>query len=180
MHQGDLILQGNNVTTIEGRFYINGSIIIEGNATLHLLGAYVNFVQDEYRQHNITLGNPLYGNPRLLVFDSTITSPYIVDVYITDNSTMKIQNSTITYDMYAYDYSVVSISSNSNLGSLYMWGSSTGRIYNSTLSRYGASYDFPQVQFHDSEINSFFIAPWSTSCIISSILNQELSTTGIS
>ena len=29
--QGDLILQGNNVTVIEGRFDINGSIIVEEN-----------------------------------------------------------------------------------------------------------------------------------------------------
>ena len=36
IHQGDLILQGNNVTVIEGRFEINGSIIVEENATLIL------------------------------------------------------------------------------------------------------------------------------------------------
>ena len=39
IYQGDLVLQGNNVTIIEGRFDINGSIIVEENATLILRNA---------------------------------------------------------------------------------------------------------------------------------------------
>jgi hypothetical protein len=169
IYQGDLVLQGKNYTIIEGRFDINGSIIIKENATLHLLNAYINFIQNGDRQHNITLRNPPDGNPHLLVYDSTITSPNIIDAYITDNSIAEIKNSTITYDIYASDYSVTLISLNSDLHSLYMWGSSTARIYNSTLSRYEASYDYTQAQFQDSEINSLFIAPWSVRCTISNL-----------
>jgi hypothetical protein len=50
-----------------------------------------------------------------------------------------------------------------------MWGSSTARIYNSTLFRFEVSYDYAQVEFQDSEINSLFVAPWSTSCTISDL-----------
>lgn len=39
VYQGNLILNGNNVTLIEGRFDINGSIIVEENATLILRNA---------------------------------------------------------------------------------------------------------------------------------------------
>ena len=62
VHQGDLVLQGNNVTVIEGRFDINGSIIVEGNATLKLLNTYLNFTQNDHRQYNLTLRNPSNGN----------------------------------------------------------------------------------------------------------------------
>jgi hypothetical protein len=50
IHQGDLILTGNNVTTIEGRFDINGSIIVEENATLILINAILNFTQTSHWQ----------------------------------------------------------------------------------------------------------------------------------
>jgi len=45
IHQGDLVLVGNNVTVIEGQFDINGSILVEENATLILRNAVLNFTQ---------------------------------------------------------------------------------------------------------------------------------------
>ena len=44
IHQGDLILTGSNVTIIENSWFeINGSIIIEENATLVLRDVVLNF-----------------------------------------------------------------------------------------------------------------------------------------
>jgi len=74
IHQGDLVLTGNNVTVIEGRFDINGSIVVEENATLVLRNAVVNFTQVEPWQFNITFRNPANGNPRLLAENTTIDS----------------------------------------------------------------------------------------------------------
>lgn len=65
IYQGNLVLTDNNVTTITGRFDINGSIIVEENATLVLTNAVVNFTQSDMYQYNVTLGNPSNGNPRL-------------------------------------------------------------------------------------------------------------------
>ncbi len=49
-YQGFLFLSGNNVTTIEGRFDINGSIIVEENATLIFRDAVISFLQiDNYQ-----------------------------------------------------------------------------------------------------------------------------------
>jgi len=74
IYQGDLILQGNNVTTIEGRFDINGSIIVEENATLILRNAILNFTQTSHRQFEMVFQHPAHGNPRLLAENSTITA----------------------------------------------------------------------------------------------------------
>jgi hypothetical protein len=73
-YQGNLILDGNNVTTIQGRFDINGSILVEENATLILQDAVVNLIQSTRYEHNITLRNPVNGNPHLQSRNSLITS----------------------------------------------------------------------------------------------------------
>lgn len=91
-HQGDLILGDNDVYVIEGEFHINGSIIVEENATLILRDAVVNFTQSSDWQYNLTLRNPLDGIPRLQVTNTTIISNYKYSIYLWDNS------STIVYD----------------------------------------------------------------------------------
>lgn len=63
IYQGDLVLAGNNVTIIEGRFDINGSILVEENASLLLNNALLNFTSGF--GHGIYLQNPSNGNPRL-------------------------------------------------------------------------------------------------------------------
>jgi hypothetical protein len=72
--QGDLVLTDNDVYVIEGIFDINGSIIVEENATLILKNAIVTFTQTADRQFNLTLQNPANGNPRLLVENTTLNA----------------------------------------------------------------------------------------------------------
>jgi hypothetical protein len=82
IHQGNLVISGNNLTVLEGRFDINGSIIVEQNATLFLRDAILNFTQ-KGRNHNITLRNPAAGNPRLIAYNSTLTSNgYDLNLYL--------------------------------------------------------------------------------------------------
>lgn len=77
IHQGDLILQGNNITVIEGRFDINGSIIIEENATLILRNAILNITHPG----GIFLQNPINGNPRLQATDTIIVRTFYNRIY---------------------------------------------------------------------------------------------------
>ena len=63
VYQGDLVLGGNNVTIIEGYFGINGSVYVEGNATLILTNAVVNFT----KAGEIHMRYPANGNPRFQV-----------------------------------------------------------------------------------------------------------------
>ncbi len=86
IYQGDLILTDNNVTVIENQFDINGSIIVQDNATLILRNAIVNFTQVDHHQFNITFREPANGNPKLLAENATLTSPYSLDVYFEGNS----------------------------------------------------------------------------------------------
>jgi len=97
IYQGNLILTGNNVTAIEGIFYINGSIIVEENATLNLQNVFLKFTQTESYQHNMTLRKSLKGNPRLLVYNSTITSNFPMPIKLFGNSTATINDSTISF-----------------------------------------------------------------------------------
>jgi len=83
MFQGDLILTGNNVTVIENEeFEINGSIIVQGNATLVLRNALLNFKQSRRSQFGLILQNPSGGNPRLQIENATILGN---DYYLISN-----------------------------------------------------------------------------------------------
>jgi hypothetical protein len=167
-YQGDLILTGNNVTTIEGRFDINGSIIVEDNATLFLKTAFLNLTQTEWWQYNITLQNPSIGNPRLLAYNSTITSTHGTDIHLEDNSTATIDNSTISTPLYvrAKDHSSLSISSNSYAYSVMSFDSSVISIHNSSAIVL-EFYNTVEAQVSDSEIINAFITPASVNCTIS-------------
>ncbi|MDH7564763.1 MAG: hypothetical protein QHH24_07830 [Candidatus Bathyarchaeota archaeon] len=91
VYEGDLILSGNNVTLIEGRFDINGSIIVEENATLVLRNALLNFTQTADYQFNITFRNPVNGNPRFVVENSTInTNDFYLRIHFDDNGSADI------------------------------------------------------------------------------------------
>jgi hypothetical protein len=162
VYQGSLILTGNNVTTIAGRFYINGSIIVEDNATLVLNDATVNFTQTGHYQFNITLKNPANGNPRLQSSNSTITSSssywFMVSLY--QNSSATITNSTDTAYLRTYDSANVSVS-NSTIEFLDMYGSSIVSVSNSTIPDALQASDFPTVSVSNSSVA--FLSIWSTS-----------------
>lgn len=88
--QGDLVLSGNDVYTINGEFNINGSIIVTENATLVLEDAFVNFTQTENYQFDITLRDAVDGKPRLIVDNATIdTGGYFFNIALYENSTAK-------------------------------------------------------------------------------------------
>jgi len=111
IYQGDLVLTGNDVYVIEGRFDINGSIIVEENATLILQNAIVNLTQSENYEHNMTLRNPVNGNPRLQSTNSTITSNlewFMVVLY--DNSSATMTNSIDTAYLRTFGSANVSVS----------------------------------------------------------------------
>jgi len=85
--QGDLILTGNNVTTIEGWFGINGSIVVEDDATLILRDANVSFIQVGNYQRNMILRSQ--GN--LTVENSILTaSDYWLEIDVLENSSAEI------------------------------------------------------------------------------------------
>jgi len=136
IYQGDLILTGNNVTTIEGRFDINGSIIVEENATLILRNAILNFTQTSHWQFEMTFQHPAYGNPRLVVENSTITANDLymyVDFY--GNTSIEADESSFANGVFAclLADSMMSVT-NSNIDRLITFGSSTVESLNSTYS----------------------------------------------
>jgi len=133
IYQGDLILTGNNVTIIEGRFDINGSILIEDNATLILRDAVLNFTQLYSYEFRMNLQNPFDGNPRLIVDNATMTSSYSLYVQSYANSSIEgnrlLPSSSIRF--FAHDDSLISLS-NSSLYELH--------AYDSTLINTADSY----------------------------------------
>jgi len=168
VYQGDLILTGNNVTTIEGRFDINGSIIVEDNATLHLKNAFLNFTQTRNRQYNLTLNNPLNGNPRLSAYNSTITSNFQIYTDLEDNSTGIIENSTISCYVHMWGYSSLSVSSSSYAYYIKPLDSSATSIDDSLIGTI-ESYSLAEVHVNASEINHLHIVPRSINCTISKL-----------
>jgi hypothetical protein len=104
--QGDLILSGDNVTTIENMIFdINGSIIVEENATLILINAVLNFTQETNFQYNMTFQNPVDGYPRLIVDNASLTSNnHYMRANFYENSTADISKSSADVQIYIYTY----------------------------------------------------------------------------
>lgn len=157
IHQGNLVLAGNNVTTIENmRFDINGSIVIIENATLILRNAVLNITQTAGDQFNMTLKNALNGFPRLIVENGTITSGYRFQVHAQSsslvNATKLSTASSIVFNMYSTSSAFVSDSmiaemldywslqqtssltaSNSSFYQLGSWDTTTVNLTNCTI-----------------------------------------------
>jgi len=174
IHQGDLVLTGDNVTIIEGLFDINGSIIVTENATLVLNNAVVNFTQATDRQFNMTFETPINGNPRLVTYNSTITSGLDFLVYLNDNSTAIINNSTVSRFVLANDYSTLTVLNSSYIGQPRGLGFSNITVYNSTMGEWH-NYDSPWVEVYDSKIASIVIGSTSVNCTISDLKAGNMS-----
>ncbi len=172
VHQGNLTLRDNNVTIIEGRLDINGSIFIEDNATLVLVHATLNFTQTKDSQHNIILQDPSNGNPRITALNSTVTSEHRVNIYLYENSTASIQDSTLSCYTFAMDSSVLTILNGSHVETLWGYGSSLIEVRNSTVHEwhiynYAGGQVYANVQA--SEIDSLLIGPKTVNCTIHSL-----------
>jgi hypothetical protein len=176
IHQGDLIIAGNDVYTLEGRFDINGSIAIEDNATLVLRNALLNFVQTTNNQFNLTLRNPVAGNPRLAAYNSTIDSNANLHFDLKGNSTADLNRVTIPSGMvecYPGDLSRLSISNSSYVRTIFAESSSSSviKVVNSTIHEwhnYGHN-TAPEAQVYDSTIDSLLIGSSPVNCTISGL-----------
>ena len=86
-HEGDLILRENDYASlINANMTIIGSVIIEENATLYLENSTLLVEQTTDSRYNITLRNPLGGQPRIIAKRSTIdrvngTNPIVIYSY---------------------------------------------------------------------------------------------------
>jgi len=63
---GNLTLSDNDVYTITGNYYMNGSIIVTENATLVMKDALVTFTQTSSHRFNVTLKGAVGETPALL------------------------------------------------------------------------------------------------------------------
>ncbi len=128
--QGDLVLAGNNVTIIEGRFDINGSILIEENATLILKNALLNFTSGS---HSMNLQNPVNGNPRLMANNATIIGLSTSRYY--GNGTLHLSNCSVygPGGLFFYDESNVTVLDSNIEKNLQARDSSRVAISNSTI-----------------------------------------------
>lgn len=133
IHQGDLNLTGNNVTTIEGRFDINGSITIEGNATLILNNATLNFTHTGL--HSFSLQNPLNGNPRLIATNSSIIGAGPCRQY--GNGEFTFSNCSVYVYLYFYDEADVKIYDSRFTRFMSVRENSSVLIVNSTIEALG-------------------------------------------
>jgi hypothetical protein len=189
LRQEDLIINGDNVTIIEGRFDINGSIIVEENATLVLKDAVLNVTQTRNAEHEMTFRNPAGGNPRLEVDNATITaSNYYFWISLYSNSSAIINNLTapskidlVTHDsssvsmldselfaLYGYDYSVVEVE-NSAFSMLWSSDSSTVAVSNCTINSYLLTQEYSVIGISNSTLRELQVEARSVNCSIFSL-----------
>ena len=187
IHQEDMVLTGNNLTVIEGRFDINGSIIVEENATLILRNAVVNFTQTEAYQFNMTFRNPAEGNPRLIVENATIIADgYLLTIEFHGNSSasmdkltasdiivsshessvVSMSDSTVYYVM-GYGYSNITVS-DSSVDYLCSYEDSNINVFNCTIGILWAEGQKANVS--NSVIDwQLFIATYSANCSVNGL-----------
>jgi len=167
IYQGDLILGDNDVYVIEGEFSINGSIIVEENATLVLRNAVVNFTQKYNNQFGMIFQNPANGNPRLLVENSTIYSggyDLRIKLYGNSSATVKELSAETSYErvrLVAFDSSVISVSdSKARYVHLSAYDNSSINVSNSLLYNVHGDYDSSVIV---SNCSLFYVYAWRRS-----------------
>lgn len=161
VYEGDLVLTGNNVTVITGRFDINGSIIVTENATLILQGAIVNLTSVS---DGIFLQDPAGGNPRLQADNATISGNNDNRIY--DNSSVILTNCS-TDDYWYFDENTDGTIFNTTVGGLQARANSTVAITNSTISHLDLVMENANASVHDLSPGFFFAWDlWSECSII--------------
>jgi hypothetical protein len=200
IHQGNLILSDNDVYVIENqRFDINGSIIVEENATLILRNAILNITH----LGGIYLQNPLNGNPRLraentiivkadynffygnssAVFSNCSASGHY---FLHDETNATILDSTINY-LQARESSIASIT-NSTIENLSIVLYSTNASVVNLFPGFFAFWDFwlncsvqvnpsgeaPYVTFTQATINKWSFSFQSFKASYQEIINSDI------
>jgi hypothetical protein len=176
VYQGDLILTGSNVYTIEGRFDMNGSIIVEDNATLVLKDAFVNFTETRDNQFNMTLSFSAGGKPSFIVENSTVTAnSHDIFFVFFGNSSASINGLTdsenVTMDF--ADNSVASIS-DSTLKQVSSSGYSYINLSQSSVSAGVWSYDHSQVTISACTLPQITAALASNVTVANSTVTEDV------
>ncbi len=148
IYQGDLVLTGNNVTVIEGRFDINGSILIEENATLILNDAMLNFTSGSV--HSITLQNPVNGNPRFMANNVSIIGLSTSRFY--DNGSLFFSNCSVF-----------------GPGGFYFNDECNVTVLDSTIEKNFQVRDFSRALIYDSTIERLELVTHTTNCSIENL-----------
>jgi hypothetical protein len=175
IHQGDLILDDNDVYTIEGKFDINGSIIVTENATLILKNAIVNFTQTRQGQFNMTLQNPLDGHPRLIVGNASITTNgYLMKMNLFGNSTAEANHLTTPQylEISLFSSSCVNIS-NAICGYVSAQQLASIHASNSSFTGFGA-WDYTSTALTNCTLENLNAAGSGTFAITNCTINTDV------
>jgi hypothetical protein len=164
IYQGDLVLAGNNVTVIEGRFDINGSILVEENASLFLNKALLNFTSGF--GHGIYLQNPSNGNPRLVAHNTTIIGMGAGRYH--GNGSVLFSNCSISgpEELYLYDESNVTIFDSDTEKNLQARDSSRVTIFGSTIELLALVMESANSSIHDLSAGFFDIWDFWLDCSV--------------
>ena len=170
-YNGDLILNGNNVTIIDNQIlHINGSIIITENATLIIRNnGGINFTQQYSNQFNITLMHPANGNPRLIMENNSGIAgngyPLFLDFY--GNSTMETNLAATPENVifHFFDSSYANITE-SEFWLIYLYNNAILHVTNATLN-YVFLYGNSKATISNAEIYDEFFAGVNSEVTIS-------------
>jgi hypothetical protein len=179
MFQGDLIVADDNVTIIEGQFDINGSIIVEENATLIIRDAAVNFALTYDGQFNMSFRNPSLGKPQLIVENASINSNnHYLTINLFDNSSAELNELNLGSDLripypyiLLYDESHATMQ-NSTATYIPAMGSSELATSNSSIASIGG-YDTSNVALTSCKIDSITAADETNFTVTNCTLNVD-------
>jgi len=160
IYQGDLILDDNNVTIIEGYFEINGSIHVNDNATLILRNAVINFTQ---YGSGILLRYPANGNPRLQAENIEIVGQTYSHIY--DNCSAIFSNVTGNASFQFYDETNGSFV-NCTLNGVNPRENSTVTVSNSTIQYVDVTMYYANASLADLSPGFFNLWDFQENCSV--------------
>lgn len=160
-HEGDLILSGNNVTIIENQvLHINGSIIITENATLIIRNnGLINFTQQYSTQFNMTLKDPVDGNPRLIMENNGSVTGNDWHIYLNfyAGSILEAHKAATNYYVSFYFYSSSANITESEFWSIYLYENAVLNMTNSWVDDIRL-YGYSKAAISNTEISSDILA----------------------
>jgi hypothetical protein len=146
----NIILSGNDVLLYDNTtLTITGYVLITGNATLIFSKSSVKFTLP---RANITLENPAGGNPRLILSESTLESPFNSPshgrIYIYGNSTLTATQTTFKrLEISPCESSAVTVEDSTLMSTVFASGTTRVSISSTSIKRLGSFY--PRIEGKD-------------------------------
>lgn len=180
-HSGDLIVDANQVVSIEDCVYEqDGDVVVKDNATLLIRNAELRLNQGDH-QHGILVRNEasLLTERASVVAMGPRYSLLYFEIYVMDNARWEMIETSITEPVHYYNSSHVSVENSPVIDEIYFHDSSSASFIDCIGSPYYSGRiscsELSSISIHTSQISGVYCSDFSTVLIEDSVVTGGLS-----